>query len=238
MAPSKRSSLDLVISPLWRQGSGYENRYHRTHRRDTLSIAFLVTTLIVVATPGTGAIYTLSAGLSHGRRTSIVAAIGCTLGIVPHMVATITGMAALLHTSATAFQIVKYLGVAYLLYMAWAMLKDTEPIVAEEETVPRPAGRIIASGIMINVLNPKLTIFFLAFLPQFVETGGPDRLLRMLELSAVFMLVTLAVFAAYGVFAATVRDRVTARPRLVAWLRRGFAGSFVLLGTKLAFAAR
>ncbi|MEU7838330.1 LysE family translocator [Nonomuraea sp. NPDC049129] len=203
-----------------------------------MSIAFLVTTLIVVATPGTGAIYTLSAGLSHGRRASVVAAIGCTLGIVPHMVAAITGMAALLHTSETAFQLVKYLGVAYLLYMAWATLKDTDPIVAEEETTPLPAGRVIASGILINLLNPKLTIFFFAFLPQFVDTGEPGYVLRMLELSAVFMLATLAIFAVYGVFAASVRDRVIARPRLMAWLRRGFAGSFVALGAKLALAVR
>ncbi|MEU8151478.1 LysE family translocator [Nonomuraea sp. NPDC048901] len=203
-----------------------------------MSIAFLVTTLIVVATPGTGAIYTLSAGLSHGRRASVVAAIGCTLGIVPHMVAAITGMAALLHTSEAAFQLVKYLGVAYLLYMAWATLKDTDPIVAEEETTPLPAGRVIASGILINLLNPKLTIFFFAFLPQFVDTGEPGYVLRMLELSAVFMLATLAIFAVYGVFAASVRDRVIARPRLMAWLRRGFAGSFVALGAKLALAVR
>jgi threonine/homoserine/homoserine lactone efflux protein len=203
-----------------------------------LSIAFLVTTLIVVATPGTGAIYTLSAGLSHGHRASIVAAVGCTLGIVPHMVAAITGMAALLHTSATAFQLVKYLGVAYLLYMAWATLKDTDPIVAEEENAPRPAGRVIASGILINLLNPKLTIFFFAFLPQFVDTSESGHVQRMLELSAVFMLVTLAVFASYGVFAASVRAHVTTRPRMMAWLRRGFAGSFVALGAKLALAAR
>jgi threonine/homoserine/homoserine lactone efflux protein len=202
-----------------------------------VSIAFLVTTLIVVATPGTGALYTLSAGLSHGRRASVVAAIGCTLGIVPHMVAAITGMAALLHTSGTAFQVVKCLGVAYLLYMAWATLTDTDPIIAEE-TAPRRAGRVIASGILINLLNPKLTIFFFAFLPQFVDPGEAGHVLRMLELSAVFMLVTLAVFAGYGVFAASVRDHVTARPRMMAWLRRGFAGSFVALGAKLALAAR
>ncbi|MCO5996940.1 LysE family translocator [Actinoallomurus rhizosphaericola] len=203
-----------------------------------MSIAFLVTTLIVVATPGTGAIYTLSAGLSHGRRASVVAAIGCTLGTVPHMVAAITGVAALLHTSQTAFQLVKYLGVAYLLSMAWATLKATDPILSKEETAPRPAGRVIASGVLINLLNPKLTIFFFAFLPQFVDAGRPGHVLRMLELSAVFMLVTLAVFAAYGVFAASVRDHVAARPRLMAWLRRGFAGSFVALGAKLALAAR
>ncbi|MFC7640203.1 LysE family translocator [Streptosporangium lutulentum] len=160
---------------------------------------------------------------------------GCTLGIVPHMVATITGLAALLHTSALAFQVLKYLGVAYLLYMAWATLKDKNAIVVEEETAPRPAIRVIISGILINLLNPKLTMFFFAFLPQFVSTGEPGSLLRMVELSAVFMLFTFVVFAAYGIFAASMRDHVTSRPRVMAWMGRIFAGSFVALSVKLAF---
>ncbi|MDP9842172.1 LysE family translocator [Streptosporangium lutulentum] len=200
-----------------------------------MSVAFLVTTLVMVATPGTGVVYTLSAGLSRGRRASVVAAVGCTLGIVPHMVATITGLAALLHTSALAFQVLKYLGVAYLLYMAWATLKDKNAIVVEEETAPRPAIRVIISGILINLLNPKLTMFFFAFLPQFVSTGEPGSLLRMVELSAVFMLFTFVVFAAYGIFAASMRDHVTSRPRVMAWMGRIFAGSFVALSVKLAF---
>jgi threonine/homoserine/homoserine lactone efflux protein len=203
-----------------------------------VSIAFLMTTLIVVATPGTGVIYTLAAGLSRGRRASVVAAIGCTLGIVPHMVATITGIAALLQTSALAFQVLKYLGVAYLLYMAWATLKDKDAIVVEKATAPRSAARVIITGILINLLNPKLTIFFFAFLPQFVGASEPDSLVRMLELSAVFMLLTLVVFAAYGIFAASVRSHVTSRPRVMTWMRRVFAGCFVSLGAKLAFAAR
>jgi threonine/homoserine/homoserine lactone efflux protein len=201
-------------------------------------MTFLVTTLIVVATPGTGVIYTLSAGLSRGRRASVVAAIGCTLGIIPHMVATITGIAALLHTSALAFQVLKYLGVAYLLYMAWATFKDKDAIVVEKETAPRSAARVITSGILINILNPKLTIFFFAFLPQFVSTTEPNSPLRMLELSAVFMLLTFVIFAAYGILAASVRNHVTSRPRVMTWMRRIFAGSFVSLGAKLAFAAR
>jgi threonine/homoserine/homoserine lactone efflux protein len=204
-----------------------------------MSIAFLLTTLIVVATPGTGVIYTLSAALSRGRRGSVVAAVGCTLGIVPHMVATITGLAALLNASAAAFQVVKYLGVAYLLYMAWATLRDKEAIVVEEkDDAPRSATRVIVSAILINILNPKLTIFFFAFLPQFVSPSAPDSLPRMLELSAVFMLLTFVVFAAYGILAASVRDHVTSRPRVMAWMRRIFAGSFVALGVKLASAAR
>jgi threonine/homoserine/homoserine lactone efflux protein len=203
-----------------------------------VSIAFLVTTLIVVATPGTGVIYTLSAALSRGGRASVVAAIGCTLGIVPHIAATISGLAALLHTSALAFQVLKYLGVAYLLYMAWTTLKEKDAIVVETEAAPRSAARVIMSGILINILNPKLTMFFLAFLPQFVDTGEPGSFVRMLELSAVFMLLTFVVFAAYGIFAAAVRTHVISRPVVMRWLRRVFAGSFVALGAKLAFAAR
>ncbi|MGN9758913.1 LysE family translocator [Streptomyces sp. SD31] len=203
-----------------------------------MSIAFLLTTLVVVATPGTGVVYTLAAGLSRGRRASVVAAFACTLGIVPHMLATITGVAALLHASATAFQILKYAGVAYLLYMAWATLKEKEAIAVDEGAAPRSSGRVILQGVLINLLNPKLTIFFFAFLPQFVDPGEANALPSMLALSGVFMLVTFAVFAAYGVLAASVRSQVTSRPRVMTWLRRSFAGSFVALGAKLAVTAR
>ncbi|KAB1146306.1 LysE family translocator [Streptomyces luteolifulvus] len=203
-----------------------------------MSIAFLLTTLVVVATPGTGVVYTLAAGLSRGRRASVVAAVGCTLGIVPHMLATVTGVAALLHTSATAFQVLKYAGVAYLLYMAWATVRDKEAITVDRETTPLSAGRVIVRGVLINILNPKLTIFFFAFLPQFVSPGEPHSVVRMLGLSGVFMLVTFAVFAAYGVLAASVRRHVVSRPRVLTWLRRTFAGSFVALGAKLALTAR
>ena len=203
-----------------------------------MTVEFLVTTLIIVATPGTGVIYTLAAGLSRGARASVVATVGCTLGIVPHMVAAITGLAALLHASAVAFQTLKYLGVAYLLYMAWAMLKQKGALAVDVDTAPRSATQVVLSGILINILNPKLTIFFFAFLPQFVSTSEPNSFLRMLELSAVFMLVTLIVFVAYGVFAAAVRTHVVSRPRVMTWMRRVFAGSFVALGARLAATAR
>ncbi|MFJ4279258.1 LysE family translocator [Streptomyces massasporeus] len=206
-----------------------------------MSIAFLLTTLVVVATPGTGVVYTLAAALSRGRRASVVAAVGCTLGIVPHLLATVTGVAALLHASATAFQVLKYAGVAYLLYMAWATVRDKEALVLEErdEAAPEvPARRVIVHGVLINILNPKLTIFFFAFLPQFVSPAEPHAVLRMAGLGGVFMLATFVVFAAYGVLAASVRRHIVGRPRAMAWLRRGFAGSFVVLGAKLALTAR
>lgn len=203
-----------------------------------MSIEFLITTLIVVAAPGTGVLYTLAAGLSRGARASIIAAIGCTLGIVPHMAAAITGLAALLHTSALAFEIIKYLGVAYLLWMAWNTLRETGALSVEADTTPRSARQVIISGILINILNPKLSIFFFAFLPQFVPAGAPNALPQMLELSLVFMAATFVVFCIYGLCAASVRSHVISRPRVMTWMRRTFAGAFVVLGARLALAER
>jgi threonine/homoserine/homoserine lactone efflux protein len=203
-----------------------------------VSIDFLVTSLIVVVSPGTGVLYTLAAGLSRGARASVVAAFGCTLGIVPHMAAAIMGLAALLHTSAVAFQTLKYLGVAYLLYMAWMTLKEHGALRVEKDVNPRSTMQVIVSGILINILNPKLSIFFFAFLPQFVSTEEPHALSRMLELSGVFMLLTFVVFVGYGIFAASVRNHIISRPRVLTWMRRSFAAAFAGLGLKLALADR
>jgi len=203
-----------------------------------VSIDFLVTSLIVVASPGTGVLYTLAAGLSRGSRASAIAAFGCTLGIVPHMAAAIMGLAALLHTSALAFQTLKYLGVAYLLYMAWNALREKGALRVEKEIGTRSAIQVIMSAILINILNPKLSIFFFAFLPQFVSANEPHPLSRMFELSAVFMLLTLVVFVGYGLFAASIRNHVVSRPRVLTWMRRTFAAAFVALGAKLALADR
>ena len=203
-----------------------------------MSIEFLITTLVVVASPGTGVIYTLAAGLSRGAKASILAAFACTLGIIPHMAAAITGLAALLHTSALAFEVIKYLGVAYLLYMAWMTLREHGALRVDTDDAPRSARQVIVSGILINILNPKLSIFFFAFLPQFVSTTAGDALPQMLGLSAVFMLVTFVIFAIYGVFAAAVRQHVVSRPRVLAWMRRAFAAAFVGLGLRLALTER
>ena len=203
-----------------------------------MSIAFLITSLIVVVSPGTGVLFTMAAGLSRGSRASIVAAFGCTLGIVPHMAAAIMGLAALMHASALAFQTLKYLGVAYLLWMAWNALKERGALRVEHEVGARSAIQVTVTAILINILNPKLSIFFLAFLPQFVSAGEPHPLTRMTMLSVVFMLLTFVVFVGYGLFAASVRRQVIARPGILAWMRRAFAAAFVALGVKLAFADR
>jgi threonine/homoserine/homoserine lactone efflux protein len=203
-----------------------------------MSISFLLTSLIVVVSPGTGVLYTLAVALSSGSRASVAAAFGCTLGILPHMLAAMLGLAAVLHTSALAFSALKWCGVAYLLYMAWQTLRERGALAVDGRIDEAKRRRVVVTGFLINILNPKLSIFFLAFLPQFIAVDDTHPLARMLELSAVFMLMTWVVFVLYGLFAAGVRDRVVSRPDVMTWLRRAFAGGFALLGARLALADR
>lgn len=207
-----------------------------------MSLSFLITSLIVVVAPGAGVLYTLTTALTRGSRASVAAALGCTLGILPAMAAAMLGLAAVLHTSALAFAALKWCGVAYLLYMSWQALREQGALAVEGKldagSKLKSSRQVIVTGFLINILNPKLSIFFLAFLPQFIAANEPHPLARMLELSATFMAMTFVVFVLYGLFAGAVRDRVVTRPRVMAWLRRAFAGGFALLGAKLAFAER
>jgi threonine/homoserine/homoserine lactone efflux protein len=203
-----------------------------------VTLEFLITSFIVVVSPGTGVVYTLATGLSRGSRASVFASLGCTIGIVPHMAAAIMGLAALLHTSALAFQIFKYVGVAYLLYMAWATLQESGALKVEKQENSRSDMQVTVTAILINILNPKLSIFFLAFLPQFISVNDTNPLASMLTLSAVFMAMTFVVFVGYGLFAASVREHVISRPVVLTWMRRSFAAAFAALGAKLAFAER
>ncbi|MEH3110895.1 MAG: LysE family translocator [Agrobacterium cavarae] len=203
-----------------------------------MTLEFLLTSAIVVASPGTGVVYTLAAGLTQGARASLIAALGCTLGIVPHLLAAITGLAAILHASATAFTLIKYAGVAYLLYMAWNTLKEHGALRVDETQPARTPVRIVIEAILINLLNPKLSIFFFAFLPQFVVADSSSSTREMTALGLVFMAMTFVIFAVYGCFAASVRRQIVSRPSVLVWLRRSFAAAFVALGLKLAFVQR
>ena len=199
-----------------------------------LSVEFLLTSLVVVLIPGTGVIYTVSTGLFLGGKSSIAAALGCTAGIIPHLLASILGLSAILHISSVAFQIVKMAGAAYLLYLAWTMWRETGGFKLNTPGCERGPWKIAVRGILINILNPKLSIFFLAFLPLFVSPEAPSPMLQLLLLSAVFMGMTLVIFVIYGLSAHGVRKYVINSPRLMVWLQRSFAATFAVLGAKLA----
>jgi len=210
-----------------------------------MSPEFLLTALIVVLIPGTGVIYTVATGLTAGRRASIAAAFGCTLGIVPALLASVVGLAAIFHTSALAFQTLKYIGAAYLLYLAWQTLKETGPLqlgegpTGEARPAPRSLYRIARTACLINVLNPKLSVFLLAFLPQFISVGdGVAAGAQMLGLGGVFMAMTFVVFVGYGLFAALVGERVLRSHTVLKWMRRTVAAAFTGFGLRLAFAGR
>lgn len=203
-----------------------------------LSTEFLLTSLFVVLLPGTGVIYTVSNGLFLGWRASIAAAIGCTVGIIPHLSASILGLSAILHMSALAFQIVKYAGACYLLYIAWGMWRETGSIQFNSPFSKNSPWQIIRRGFLLNILNPKLSIFFLAFLPLFVSTKATSPTLQMGILSIIFMAMTLVIFIIYGISANAVRRYVVNSPKAILWLKRSFAVTFALLGVKLALTER
>ena len=203
-----------------------------------ITLQFLITSLIVVLIPGTGVVFTISTGITQGRRASVFAALGCTAGIVPHLLATVLGLAAVMHTSALAFQMLKLAGVAYLLYLAIVTWKDKTAFAIASTPSTSSAMSLMVKAFLLNILNPKLTIFFLAFLPQFVEPAAVSPLGQMLVLSSVFMAMTFAVFVVYGFLAHTFRKAVIESPRVQAWLRRGFAAAFAGLGANLALSDR
>ena len=220
-----------------------------TDLSDVVSMEFLATALVVVLIPGTGVIYTLSTGVFRGPRASVAAAFGCTLGIVPHLVASLLGLAAVLHASAVAFQLVKLLGVAYLLYLAWGLWRDTGALALTESSSEGNGdassghaisrlGAVAIRGALINILNPKLSVFFLAFLPQFVPATAPDALARMGLLSAIFMALTFVIFVGYGLAANAVRSRVLSSQRMTRWMQRTFAAVFAGFALKLALTER
>lgn len=200
---------------------------------------FFLTSLIVILIPGTGVVYTVATGIAAGRWPSIAAAFGCTLGIVPHIAASVVGVAALLHASAVLFETLKIIGVIYLLYLAWQTLRDSGPLrfEANQQTVRAPFA-LIRTGFLINILNPKLSAFFLAFLPQFIDPAAESAGVQMIGLGALFMLMTFAVFILYGLFAAVIRDAVLSSTVAMRWMRRTVALAFAGFGLRLALAER
>ena len=199
-----------------------------------ISFEFLMTSLVVVATPGTGVLFTVSTGLSQGRAASVHAATGCTLGILPHMLATALGLAAVMHAGAMAFQVLKVAGVLYLLYLAVATWRDRAAFAVNEHAAPLNPWKLGIKAVLLNTLNPKLTLFFLAFLPQFMDPTAPSPMVNFAVLSAVFMGMTWVVFVGYGLLAHAFRQAVLGSTTLQNGLRRGFAAAFAAMAAKLA----
>ena len=202
-----------------------------------LSTEFLLTSFVVALIPGTGVMYTVSSGLFYGFRASIVAALGCTLGIIPHLLVSILGLSFILQLSTTVFQGLKVVGALYLLYLAWTLWRERGALPFD--AAPKQSTRqIVVKGVLLNVLNPKLTLFFFAFLPLSISPGTASPFAQLLQLSLVFMVITFVVFTLYGALASRARQHVVRSPKVIAWLRRSFAVAFAVLGLELVLTSR
>lgn len=199
-----------------------------------ISLEFLLTSAVVVVTPGAGVLFTVSTGLSRGRLASVWAALGCTLGIVPHMAATALGLAAVMHTGALAFQLLRIAGGLYLLYLAVMTWRDRMAFETDATPTAHHPARLVGKAVLLNLLNPKLTLFFLAFLPQFMDPADPTPMRQFTLLSLVFMAMTFGVFVLYGMAAHAFRERVAGSARIRDALRRGFALAFAAMAGRLA----
>lgn len=199
-----------------------------------ISLHFLLTALVVVLAPGTGVIYTIALGLGAGRRAAVWAALGCTLGIVPHLALATLGLAAVLHSSAVLFHTIKLAGVAYLLYLAWQALRSGGAVAISATPTTRTGPEVALRGALINLLNPKLSVFFLALLPPFLSGNPLTATAEMAGLGLIFMAMTFAVFILYGVFAAAARSYITGSETALRWLNRSFAAIFAGLAARLA----
>jgi threonine/homoserine/homoserine lactone efflux protein len=201
---------------------------------------FVLTSLVVAAVPGTGVLYTVSSAIGGGWRRGLPAAVGCTFGIVPHVLAAMLGLSGLMQAGAAAFEVVRWLGVAYLVYMGVSMLRDRGALAvgARPDGPGEAASVVVRRGILVNLLNPKLTVFFFAFLPQFLDS--PPGLLdpRLVGLGAIFMLATLVVFVAYAWASAAVRERVLGTPALLRWVQRSLGALVIGFAARLATADR
>jgi threonine/homoserine/homoserine lactone efflux protein len=205
-----------------------------------IPLAFLLTSLVVAAIPGTGVFYTVSSSIGGGFRRGVLAAFGCTLGVVPHLLAALLGLSGVMQVGAQVFEVIRYAGVAYLVFMGVSMIRDRrgELLVGGERPSAGPARVVVRRGILLNLLNPKLTLFFFAFLPQFLGSSSQHHLARLIVLGAIFMLVTFAVFAVYAYASALLRERVLGAPVARRWFQ-GVLGSLLIgIGVKLALADR
>ena len=204
-----------------------------------MSVEFLLTSLVVVLIPGTGVLYTVSSSIGGGWRRGFFAAIGCTLGIVPHMLAAMLGLSAIMQAGSVVFEVVRYAGVIYLVFMGFSMIRDAGALPLDDGNASiDPMGPVVWRGILLNVLNPKLTVFFFAFLPQFLDASPGLLDPKLIGLGGIFMLMTLAVFAVYALVSAAIRDLVLSVPVARRWIERALGALLIGFAAKLAFTDR
>jgi len=205
---------------------------------ETNLILFLTASLALIVAPGPDNILVLTRGIAQGRGATLVSAAGASVGLVVHSAFAAVGLSALLQQSATAYSMVKYAGAAYLIYLGIKTLLDRESFAVTGETAPARLGSVFFQAVASNVLNPKVTLFFLAFLPQFADPAAGGAALQLLVLGLTFALLTWMIFSALGYFSGSLGNWLVSRPKLADGLRWLTGGVLIGLGLRLALPDR
>ena len=204
---------------------------------DTQLLLFVAASLVVIVAPGPDNILVLTRGVTLGRGAAMASAAGASVGLVCHSVLAAVGLSAVLSQSAVAFSAIKYLGAAYLIFLGVKALLSREGFTVPRGEAPAVGlGRVFAQGVTSDILNPKISIFFLAYLPQFAGPGASGT--HLLALGLVFAVLTWIVFSGLGYFSGSVGDRLAGRPAYARALGLFTGGVFVALGLRLATTAR
>lgn len=196
---------------------------------------FIVASLALIITPGPDLVYVLARGMAGGKRAGVISAFGVTSGIFIHTVAAAFGLAMLLQASPAVFNMLKIIGGGYLLFLGWKMVKDTSAFNLSVNTAPYTHQKLFTQGFLSNVLNPKLMLFFVAFLPQFIPQSAPDKSFQMIIYGGIFALLTVMFLCSLGICAGSISSWLKERQRVASNIRVGSGLILALLGLRLIF---
>jgi threonine/homoserine/homoserine lactone efflux protein len=194
----------------------------------------IISGLLLNIMPGPDSLLIMTRSATFGWRAGVAASLGIGTGTMVHVLAAAVGLSAILSTSATAFMVVKYIGAAYIIYMAIGLLRSKGSKATSVDAPPLPLHKIYAQGLLTNVLNPKVAIFFLAFVPQFIDAGAPNKALAFIILGCIFNVNGMLWCVSLSLFTAFAGARLKVSPRVSTWLNRVTGGLFIWLGIKLA----
>lgn len=198
--------------------------------------AFLVVAVLVTLAPGPDNLMVLGLGMARGRRAGVAFGLGCALGCVNHTLLAALGVSALIAASPVAFTVLKVLGGLYLVWLGVQAIRNARPAGAARQVAGEPPRTLFVKGLVANAINPKVILFFLAFLPQFVDTGRGHAGWQIVQLGLLFTLETVLIFGAIGWFAGSLGERLARHPAIGTWLDRIAGGIFVGLGLRLIVA--
>jgi threonine/homoserine/homoserine lactone efflux protein len=201
-------------------------------------VLFLTTAVVMICTPGPDIIYVSTRGIAQGRETALLSTLGVCLGYLVHTALAVLGLSALLQASAVAFEMVRYAGAAYLLYLGVKTLLSKEPFLPTQNSQPLPKGRIVWQGVLTSVLNPKGILFFLSFLPQFISPQSGHVSLQLIVCGLTFTVLCLLIYGAIGYFSGQVGDRLTKQPTISLALKWLSGSVLVGLGIRMAWPER